>query len=222
VCRTTTAVDGAGWIAFSTFRKKPQVKAQLTYYLPEKGGSHDFKFGFESLNDSYRYGHNGKSGPIRYSYAGADASGSPDRIRFIDTGDPSTYGTDWTVGPNLDLHYSGYAQDRWAPNNRLTVTVDTRFKTPYTEAISGSFETQLPGESSARVTYVRKNHRDAGPFYVTNLIPAWVGKVTVPTVQTIDGERFSLLDVPDSLASQTDGIFANFPDGIYRYDTIEV
>ena len=78
VFRTTTAVDGAGWIAFSTFRKKPQVKAQLTYYLPEKGGSHDFKFGFESLNDSYRYGHNGKSGPIRYSYAGSDASGSPD------------------------------------------------------------------------------------------------------------------------------------------------
>ena len=26
---------------------KPQIKAQLTYYLPNKGGSHDFKFGFE-------------------------------------------------------------------------------------------------------------------------------------------------------------------------------
>src|SRR5262245_55123833 len=124
--RSTTAVAGAGWIAFSTYRKKPQVKAQLTYYLPEKAGSHDFKFGFESLNDSYRYGHNGKSGPIRYSYAGSDASGSPDQIRFIDTGDPSTYGTDWTVGPNLDMHYSGYAQDRWAPNNRLTVTLGVR------------------------------------------------------------------------------------------------
>jgi carboxypeptidase family protein/TonB-dependent receptor-like protein len=347
VFRTTAAQDGAGWIAFSTFRKKPQIKAQLTYYLPEKGGSHDFKFGFESLNDSYRYGHNGKSGPIRYSYAGSNASGSPDRIIFIDTGDPGSYGTDWTVGPNLDLHYSGYAQDRWAPNNRLTVTlgarldyqrmgygeairkpvitdvlpdgsrifpvsttvaahtffantniaprlgltydvngkgravlkgfygryynnladgfsgvnpggisqaqfnfndrngnkrydgvselaglrsrsgadstpVDPNFKTPYTEEISGSFEAQLPGESSARVTYVRKNHRDAGPFYVTNLIPAWVGKVTVPAVRTINGETFNLMDVPDSLASQTDGAFANFPDGVYHYDTIEV
>src|SRR5207247_10395195 len=114
VFRTTTAVDGAGWTAFSTFRRKPQVKAQLTYYLPEKGGSHDFKFGFESLNDSYRYGHNGKSGPIRYSYAGSDASGSPDRIRFIDTGDTATSGTDWTGGQFLDLPYRRFAQDRVA------------------------------------------------------------------------------------------------------------
>ena len=126
VFRSTTAVAGAGWIAFTTARKKPQVKAQLTYFLPEKAGSHDFKFGFESLYDSYRYGHNGKSGPIRYSFAGSDASGSPDRIRFIDTGDPGTYGTDWTVGPNLDQHYSGYVQDRWAPNNRLSVSLGVR------------------------------------------------------------------------------------------------
>ena len=346
VFRSTTAVDGAGWIAFSTYRKKPQVKAQLTYYLPEKSGSHDFKFGFESLNDSYRYGHNGRSGPIRYSYAGASAAGSPDRIRFIDTGDPSTYGTDWTVGPNLDLHYSGYAQDRWAPNNRLTLTlgvrmdyqsigysdavrkpvitdvlpdgtrifpvsttvaahtffkntnvaprlgltydvtgkgravlkgfygryynnladgfsavnpgdistaefnfidkngnkkydgpselgslrfrsgadstpVDPNFKTPYTEEISGSFEAQLPGESSARLTYVRKNVKDAGPFYGTNLLPAWVGKGTVPTRQVIGGETFNLLDVSDALADSTDGAYTNYPDGTYRYDTIE-
>jgi hypothetical protein len=344
--RANGARAGTGWIAFSTFRKKPQVKAQLTYYLPEKGGSHDFKFGFESLNDSYRYGHNGRSGPIRYSFAGSDASGSPDRIRFIDTGDPGTYGTDWTVGPTLDLHYSGYAQDRWAPNNRLTVTlgvrldyqavgygdairkplitdllpdgtrifptsttvaahtffkntnvaprlgltydvtgkgravlkgfygryynnladgfsavnpggisqaefnfidrngnkkydgvselgtlrlrtgadstpVDPNFKTPYTEEISGSFEGQLPGESSARVTFVRKNVHDTGPFYGTNLVAAWIGKVTVPSRQTIEGETFNLLDVPDALANSTDGIYTNFPDGTYHYDTIE-
>src|SRR5439155_16057577 len=47
--RATGARDGAGWIPFSTHRKKPQVKAQLTYYLPGKAGSHDFKFGFEQL-----------------------------------------------------------------------------------------------------------------------------------------------------------------------------
>ena len=92
-------VDGAGWIAFTTNRKKPQVKAQTTYYVPgTKAGSHDFKFGFEYLYDSYRYGHNGRSGPIRYSYpCGSPTACAPDRIRFIDTGDPNTYGTDWTV-----------------------------------------------------------------------------------------------------------------------------
>ena len=350
--RATGARDGAGWIPFATHRKKPQVKAQLTYYLPEKSGSHDFKFGFEQLYDSYQYGHNGTSGPIRYSYAGANPSAAPDRIRFIDVGDPSTYGSAWTVGPNLDSHYSGYVQDRWAPNNRLTVTlgvridrqslgygdatrkasitdvtgaaqagdggrifpvsgtvaahtfftntnvaprlgltydlsgkgrtvlkafygryynnladgfssvnpgdittveyafkdiyndhryhgpenlgafrfrqggdstpVDPNFKTPVTEEISASFETQLFGESSARLTYVRKNVRDTGPFYGTNLIPAWVGKVTVPTKVTVGNETFNLLDVPDSLAGSTDGAYSNYPDGAYHYDTIEV
>jgi hypothetical protein len=100
--------------------------------------------------------------------------------------------------------------------------VDPNFRTPYTEEISGSFETQLPGESSARVTYVRKNVKDTAPFYGTNLLPAWVGKVTVPTTQTINGETFNLLDVPDALANSTDGLYSNYPDGIYKYDTIEV
>jgi hypothetical protein len=45
--------------------------------------------------------------------------------------------------------------------------------------------------------------------------------VTVPKTVTIGGERFSLLDVPDSLADETDGLFSNFPDGVYHYDTIE-
>ena len=49
VFRATNAVAGAGWIAFSTYRKKPQLKTQLTHYLPTGGGSHDFKFGFESI-----------------------------------------------------------------------------------------------------------------------------------------------------------------------------
>ena len=343
------AVDGAGWIAFTTNRKKPQLKAQTTYYMPgTKAGSHDFKFGFEYLYDSYRYGHNGRSGPVRYSYpCGSPSACSPDRIRFIDTGDPNTYGTDWTVGPNLDVHYAGYAQDRWAPNNRLTFTlgvrydfqrvgygeairkplittalpdgtrifpvstsvaahdffsnknpaprvgvtydisgkgktvlkafygryynnladgfsavnpggisiaeynfrdvqgdhrfhgpenlaglrnrsgadstpVDPNFKTPYTEEVSGSFETQLPGESSARLTYVRKKIGDFGPVYGTNLPPAWVGKVTVPSRQVSNGQVYNLLDVPDSIADETDGVYANYPDADMHYDTIEL
>jgi outer membrane receptor protein involved in Fe transport len=344
--RETTAVAGAGWNAFSSSRKKPQLKAQLTHYLPNKGGSHDFKFGFEVFEDSYRYGHNGRSGQIRYSYAGTDASQSPDRIRFVDTGDPAGYGTDWTVGPTTDLHTAGYVQDRWSPNDSLTftlgvridhqkvgygdairtpiitdvladgtrifpvttnvagstlvnntniaprlgvtydltgkgrtvlkafygryfnniadsftganpggqtfaeynfldqnrngrydgpselgterlrvggtaTTVDPDFRTPFTEEISASFETQLPGESSARVTYVRKNVGDAAPYYVSNLIPAWIGLNTVPVTRTIGGETFNLVDVPDSVADDTAVQYANFPDGNYNYDTIE-
>jgi Carboxypeptidase regulatory-like domain/TonB dependent receptor len=345
VFRATTAVAGAGWNAFSSYRKKPQLKTQLTHYLPQAGGSHDFKFGFEVIEDSYRYGHNGRSGQIRYSFAGADASQPPDIIRFVDTGDPAGYGADWTVGPTLDRHYAGYAQDRWSPNDNLTFTigmrldyqrvgysdairkpaitdllpdgtrifptetnvagetlventnvaprlgvtydltgkgrtvlkafygryynniadsftganpggqsivdynfldqnrngrydgpselgtlrarsggsatqVDPDYKTPYAEEISASFETQLPGESSARITYVRKNVKDAAPYYVTNLVPEWTGQNTLPFTLTVGGETFNLLDVPGNIPPNV--AYANFPDGTYNYDTIEV
>ena len=129
VFRTTTAVAGAGWNAFSTHRKKPQLKAQLTYYLPEKAGSHDFKFGFETINDSYRYGHNGTSGGIRYSYPCADTSCAPDRIRFVDTGAASDYDSGWTVGANTDRHYAGYLQDRWAAEQQVDLHVRHRAST---------------------------------------------------------------------------------------------
>ncbi len=119
--RDTGAVAGAGWNAFQTIRNKPQVKAQMTYYLPEAKGSHDFKFGFEYLYDSYRYGHNGTSGPIRYSYSTAGAPA--DRVRFADVGSTGDFGTAWLAGANLDQHYSFYLQDRWAPNDRLTFTL---------------------------------------------------------------------------------------------------
>ncbi len=342
--RTTGAVAGAGWNAFTTNRKKPQLKAQLTYYLPEKAGSHDFKFGFESILDSYRYGHNGTSGQIRYSYNCASTTAcGPDRIRFVDTGAAADYKNGWSVGPSTDLHYSGYLQDRWAPNDKLTFTlglrldyqkvgygdavrkpvitggifpastdvkaatiisntnlaprvgvtydlkgtgkvvlkafygryfnnladgfsainpggqsiaeynfldangnqrfdgpselgtlrlrvgadstpVDKDFKTPTTEEISGSLEFQLPGESSARLTYVRKNHYDYAAFYGTNLVSAWVGQVNVPTRQVVDatGQALNLLDVPNALADSTDGLYGNYPDATFHYDTVEV
>jgi carboxypeptidase family protein/TonB-dependent receptor-like protein len=117
---------GAGWNAFSTFRSKPQVKAQATYYLPGKAGSHDFKFGFEDIYDSYHFGINGQSGPYRLSYA-TPTSPSPDRIRFIDTGLSSDYNSGWTAGANLDQHYSAYAQDRWAFNRHVSLTVGVRY-----------------------------------------------------------------------------------------------
>jgi hypothetical protein len=345
--RATTAVAGAGWNAFTTGRKKPQVKAQLTYYVPSKAGSHDFKFGFEDIYDWYRLGIKGTSGPVRYS---VNANGVIDRVRFVDTGAPGDFERGWNASPNYDQHYAGYLQDRWTPNNRLSITagvridyqdvgyleghrhpsitdvtgftadggrifpVDTvvprkslvtntnvaprigvsynltgkgnsvlkafygRFynniadgfsaanpgganyvdynfndlnhngrydgpqelvsfrtrlggadapvnpnlKTPYTDEISGTYEHQFWGESSARLTYVRKHQAQYLPFYFTPLIPAWMGRVTVPTRVTNGRETYNLLDVPDSLADSTSGLYDNWPDGTFDYDTVEV
>jgi hypothetical protein len=114
---------GAGWNAFTSERRKPQVKAQLTYYLPDKGGSHDFKFGFESIYDWYRLGINGQSGPYRVY---VNPAGEVYRLRFADVGPASSYATGWTTGANIDKHFSGYLQDRWAPTNRVTISAGVR------------------------------------------------------------------------------------------------
>jgi hypothetical protein len=343
--RATGAISGAGWNAFTSVRNNPQVKAQLTYYLPEKSGSHDFKFGFEQRHDFYRLGHNGNSGPIRYSI---NAAGVTDRIRFADVGAASDYGTGWVTSANVDQKFAGYLQDRWAPNNRLTVTaglridyqnayygdghrkplitdiapdggrifpvdttvsqtslvkntnfaprvgftydltgkgktvlkafygryynnfadsfssanpggtnyvdynfldqnhngrydgpselgtlrtriggadapVDPNLRTPYTEEYSGTVEHQFWGESSVRLTYVRKNSKDFMPFYYNPYVPAWDGKLTVPTRQvTSDGRVFNLVDIPASLASQSSALYTNIPNSDFHYDTIEV
>jgi hypothetical protein len=344
--RADNAVRGAGWNAFSSARKKPQVKAQMTYYLPEKAGSHDLKFGFEDLYDWYRLGINGTSGTVRYSYP-TFASGQANRIRFADVGAPGDFGGGWVTSANIDQHFSLYAQDRWSANNRVTITGGIRFdyqdlrytdgirkpvvhdrladgtqifpettnvtgaslltnkdiaarvglsynltgdgksvlkafygryynniadgfssanpggtnyaeynfldqnhnnrydgpqelgslrfrlggadapvnpkaKTPHTDEFSGTVERQFWGESSARVTYVRKHQTDFLPFYYTPLIPAWVNNLTVAKRATYNGQVFNLRDVPDSVADQSSGLYDNWPDGTFDYDTIEV
>jgi len=352
--RSNNAAAGAGWNAFTTGRKKPQVKAQMTYYLPEAAGSHDFKFGFENLYDWYRLGINGTSGPYRISFA-TPTSAVPDRIRFVDTGVAGDFEKGWNASPNVDKHYAFFAQDRWAPGNRLSITagvrvdyqklgyldahrhpqitdvtgftadggrifpvdttvagqtfvtntdvaarigfsynltgkgnsvlkafygryynniadgfssvnpgganyidynfndlnhnlkydgpqelvsfrtriggssdtVNTSLKTPYTDEISGTFEQQFWGESSARLTYVRKHQAQYIPFYFSPLIKAWMGNVNVPVrVRNVapngSVETFNLLDVPDALAEQTSAVYDNAPDGTFDYDTVEV
>jgi hypothetical protein len=114
---------GAGWNAFTSERRKPQVKAQLTYYLPDKAGSHDFKFGFEQIYDWYRLGINGQSGPYRVY---VNPAGDVYRLRFADVGPAAAYATGWTTSANIDKHYSGFLQDRWAPTNRLTISAGVR------------------------------------------------------------------------------------------------
>src|SRR3970040_1004689 len=51
---------------FTFDRWKPQVTATTNYYMPNKGGSHDWKFGFDWQIDSSQYGFNSNLGAIRY------------------------------------------------------------------------------------------------------------------------------------------------------------
>jgi hypothetical protein len=69
---------------------------------------------------------------------------------------------------------------------------------------------------------VRKNSKDFMPFYYNPFIPAWDGRVTVPSRQTVNGVVFNLMDIPASLASQSSALYTNIPDSDFHYDTIEV
>ena len=95
----------------------------------QRGGSHDFKFGFEDIYDSYHIGINGQSGPYALGCRTATPLSPPDRIRFIDTGlagATTTTRLDGRGEPRLSTTLV-YVQDRWSPNNRLTVTAGLRF-----------------------------------------------------------------------------------------------
>jgi hypothetical protein len=353
VLQATGGVNGAGWNAFTSERKKPQVKAQLTYFVPSKSGSHDLKFGFEEIRDWYTLGINGQSGPYRITY---NPAGVANVIRFADVGTPGGYGSAWTTSANVDQHYAGYIQDRWAPNNRVTISAGLRFdyqqmgytaanriptatvagvvtplgttifpttstipagtffantnvaprvglsytldskattvlkafygryynnladgyssanpggtsyanftfndlnhnglydgpqelgallsriggasasvdpntKTPYTDEFSATVEHQFWGESSIRGTFVMKQQNQFVPFYFNPIVAAWgtasstTGNFTVPVQQTYLGTTYNLMDVPNSLANNTDTPYTNIADSWFRYETVEL
>jgi hypothetical protein len=104
-----------------------------------------------------------------------------------------------------------------------STTANPALATPYTDEISASFEHQFWGESSARVTFVRKMQREFVPFYYSPYVPAWFGQLTVPVraVANDTGEVFDLRDIPASLADQSQALFDNIPDSDFDYDTLE-
>jgi carboxypeptidase family protein len=118
-----TFITGAAWNAFDLGRQKPQFTAQSTYYVPDKGGSHDLKVGFEYLLDIAKYTLTGASGTTRY----LDLNGQTDQIQFVDVGDASTLGSSWRGGNDRNLRYAAYFQDRWNPNGRTTITAGVRW-----------------------------------------------------------------------------------------------
>ena len=77
--------EGAGWNAFNSNQlSKPQVKAQSTYYLPGKAGGHDFKPGFEMLQQT-GIASASTASPVAYriSFPGTSAApGNADRIQL--------------------------------------------------------------------------------------------------------------------------------------------
>lgn len=125
----TNFTSGAAWNAFDLGRQKPQVSAQSTYYVPNAMGSHDLKVGFEYVLDISKYAIDGRSGPIQYR----DLNGASNEIRFVDAGENSTLGSSWKGANDRNQRYAGYAQDRWNPTNRVTITGGVRwdYQRPY-------------------------------------------------------------------------------------------
>lgn len=126
----TTIETGAGWLAgdaggpFSFDRNKPQITWTATYFLPEKAGSHDFKFGYEYVNDQSKFASNGNSGPILYR----DLNGAVNEIRLTDVGTFESFGTSWTGADDRNKRHAIFFQDRWSPVAKLTLTLGVRWE----------------------------------------------------------------------------------------------
>ena len=102
-----------------------------TYYLPEKAGSHDIKFGFEWLDDQSKFANNGSSGPIFYR----DLNGAVDLVRLTDLGTFGDFGTGWTGADDRNKRAAIFIQDRWSLNDRFSLTLGLRYdrQAPYYE-----------------------------------------------------------------------------------------
>jgi hypothetical protein len=131
----TGAQTGAGWTAgsaggpFTFDRNKPQVTLTSTYYLPDKAGSHDFKFGFEWLDDQSKFANNGSSGSIFYR----DLNGAVDLVRLTDLGTFGDFGTGWTGADDRNKRTAIFFQDRWSLNDKFSLTLGIRYdrQAPY-------------------------------------------------------------------------------------------
>jgi hypothetical protein len=123
---------GAGAGPSTSNPRKPQVFGTISYYLPTtRAGSHDLKAGLEWLDDGGSSGATGLSGAIQY----LDSNGQTNQVRLTDVGTPETFGAAWLPSTDGNRRAAAYAQDRWAVNNRVTVTAGVRVdrQTPYYE-----------------------------------------------------------------------------------------
>ncbi len=126
----TNVESGAGWLSgdpggpFNADRNKPQVSTTLTYFLPDKAGSHDLKTGFEWQDDQSAFANNGNSGPILYR----DRGGQVDEVRITDYASFDSFGSEWTGNDDRNTRIAVFLQDRWNPRNRLALTLGVRLE----------------------------------------------------------------------------------------------
>ncbi len=124
---TTNQQRGAGWQPFTSQRWKPQSTGQFNYYVPSAAGSHDFKFGYEYVIDSYRFGANTNSGPLRYRDNSGLGPCSPCAAGQLGRVDQIQFNNVPTTPDDRNKHTDLYVQDIWSPNDRLTLTLGVRY-----------------------------------------------------------------------------------------------
>ena len=157
----TGRLSGAGWFPgvngappFTFVRWKPQATATLNHYVPDFGGSHDFKAGYEFQIDSSRFGANANSGHIRYLDDSANGrSFSVDRIMLFSVPAEREIASD-----NRNRHHAAYIQDTWRPTGRLSLNLGVRYeqqRTYYLDAVSDPALTEFfPAGTTAGRTNV--------------------------------------------------------------------
>lgn len=128
--QATSILTGAGWFSgvngappFTFERWKPQVTATANHYVPDFGGSHDFKVGYEFQIDSRRFGANSNSGHIRY--LDDSSQGRPHGVDQIALFSMPADGQ--IEADSRNTHHDLFAQDTWRPHARLTLNLGLRY-----------------------------------------------------------------------------------------------
>ena len=141
----TGRLSGAGWFPgvngappFTFVRWKPQATATLNHYVPDFGGSHDLKVGYEFQIDSSRFGANANSGHIRYLDDSANGRpSSVDRVMLFSVPAEGEIASD-----NRNRHHAAYIQDTWRPTGRLSLNLGVRYeqqRTYFLDAVSDPY-----------------------------------------------------------------------------------
>ena len=141
----TGRLSGAGWFPgengpppFTFVRWKPQASAIVHHYVPDFGGSHDFKVGYEFQIDSARFGSNANSGHVRYLDDSANERPfNVDRIMLF-----SMPGSGEIASDNRNRHHAFFFQDTWQPIKRMSLNLGVRYeqqRTYFLDAVSTPF-----------------------------------------------------------------------------------